>query len=153
MGIACFSGMPICYPSKTHRWNSWWILGILRYLCKWNILCAIKHLCALLFLVHLGLGFDILQQVVLGVPLELMPCLTETSCPSSAVLAWEGDITWIFLSLFLEENFSLQNVFWTGDLLKHTGKANTFRNSGYSGIIVLTLQLHRVQRWTVPWVP
>lgn len=42
---------------------------------------------------HLNLGFGILLQAGLEFLLELMPCMTETSCTSSAVLAWEGDIT------------------------------------------------------------
>lgn len=56
VGPTCCSSMPICYPSKTHRWNSCWILGTFRYLCNWNILCTLKDLCALLFLRSLRFG-------------------------------------------------------------------------------------------------
>lgn len=135
-----------------YRWNSCWILGIFRYLCNWNILRTIKDFWVLLFLRSLRFGLWYFSQVALQVLSELMPCVTETNCPSSAVLAWEGDIAWRFSLLFLEGHPSLHTVFWTVDLQKHTGKANTFRNSGYSDISISTLQLHRVQRCHVTWV-
>lgn len=56
--------------------------------------CATETYCVQLrtsvhcfFLDHLDLGFGILLEVALEFLLELMPCMTETSCPSSAVLA------------------------------------------------------------------
>lgn len=51
-GTTWFSGMPmpICWASKTHRWNSCFTLGTFRYPCNWNMLCTIKDFCAFLFL-------------------------------------------------------------------------------------------------------
>lgn len=55
-GPAWFNGMPIYCASKTHRWNSFWMLGTFRYLCNWNILCTIKDFQALLYLRWLRFG-------------------------------------------------------------------------------------------------